>query len=105
MSLAESVPGIWEKVCILGPYSDNQAAKRILGFEWDVERKTSIHKNEGATLLLFIRGNSVVQYAEHSRAKGDFTNLSGQCFSRQSAVFIHESAPSKGWPGLFPKNT
>lgn len=103
INLAEAVPGEWERVCVLGPYSDNEAAKRTLGFEWDVERKTSIQTNEGISLLIFIQGNRVVQYTEHPRTLGDFTNLSGRCFTKETAVFTHMANPTKGWPGLFPK--
>jgi hypothetical protein len=104
VNLAVAVPQPWERVCILGPYSDNQAAKRVLGFHWDVERNSSIQTNEGAALLLFVQGNTVVQHVEHRRTSGDFTNLSGRCFVRAAAVFTHVPNPAKGWPGLFPKN-
>ena len=104
INLAVAVSQPWEQVCILGPYSDNQAAKRVLGFEWDVERHSSIQTNEGAALLLFVQGNTVAQYVEHRRASGDFTNLSGRCFVREAAAFTHVPNPEKGWPGLFPNN-
>lgn len=104
VNLGEAAPFAWERVCILGPYSDNQAARRTLGFEWDAERNTSIKNNEGVALLLFLDGNTVVEYTEHRRAFGDFTNLTGRCFKRDSAVFIHVPNPPKGWPGLFPRD-
>jgi hypothetical protein len=104
INLAEAVPGSWEKVCILGPYSDDKAAKETLGFEWNAELKSSIQSNEGIALLLFVRGNEVVEFVEHSRRHGDFTNLTRKCFSREKAIFIHDPAPKKGWPGLFNKN-
>lgn len=104
VNLAAAVPGNWERVCILGPYSDNTAAKRALGFDWNIERKTTIQNNEGISLLLFLQGQSVLQYAEHPRSAGDFTNLSGRCFGRDAAVFFYVPFPKRGWHGLFPKN-
>jgi hypothetical protein len=104
VNLVAAVPGSWERVCILAPYSDNAAAKRTLGFEWDVERKTTIQNNEGISLLLFVKSQSVVQFTEHPRSAGDFSNLTGRCFTQEAAVFVYLPAPKKGWPGLFPEH-
>jgi hypothetical protein len=103
-----NLPGVvtrpWEKVCILGPYMTNGEAKTTLGFEWDAESKTSIRTNEGISLLLFVRGDQVVEYVEHPRRLGDFTNLTMRCFPREKAVFVQHQTPRKGWSGLFPEN-
>ena len=104
VSLATAVPSAWERVCVLGPYSNNDTAKKTLGFEWNAETQTSIQTNEGISLLLFVQDNKVVSHVEHSRNHGDFSNLTTQCFPRQKAQFIHDPKPTKGWPGLFPKN-
>jgi hypothetical protein len=104
VSLTTAVPGDWEKVCVLGPYSSNDTAKQTLGFEWNAEAKTSIQTNEGISLLLFVQDKQVVSYVEHPRNHGDFSNLTTQCFPREKAQFIHDPKPTKGWPGLFPKN-
>jgi hypothetical protein len=103
VNLAEVESGSWERVCILGPYSDNRAARKMLGFDWNAERNTSIKTNDGISLLIFVEGDRVAQYAEHSRARGDFTNLSGRCFRKEESLFVQIDSPSKGWPGLFPK--
>jgi len=104
VSLTVAVPGAWEKVCVLGPYSKNDTAKQTLGFEWNAEAKTTIQTNEGISLLLFVQNKQVVSYVEHPRNHGDFSNLTTQCFTREKAHFIHDPKPTKGWPGLFPKN-
>jgi hypothetical protein len=36
VDLKEVVPGKWAKVCVFGPCSDNKAAQKLLGFDWDV---------------------------------------------------------------------
>lgn len=102
INLVEAVPSSWEKVCILGPYSNNKVAEEVLGFSWDVEARTSILLNEGISLLLFVRGKEVVESKEHPRGDGDFSNLTRKCFARENAIFIHDPNPSEGWPGLFP---
>lgn len=104
VSLAAAVPSAWEKVCVLGPYSNNNIAKKTLGFEWNAEEKTSIHTNESISLLLLVQGRQVVSYVEHPRNHGDFSNLTTQCFPREKAQFFHDPIPTKSWPGLFPNN-
>ena len=104
VSLATAVPSAWERVCVLGSYSNNDTAKKTLGFEWNAETKTSIQINEGISLLLFVQDNEVVSFVEHPRNHGDFSNLTTQCFPRRKAEFVHDAKPTKGWPGLFPKN-
>jgi len=104
VNLADAVPGLWDKVCVLGPYSDNRRVKDMLGFDWNVETKTSIQTNEGISLLLFVRGADVLTHIEHPRSGGDFTNLSGKCFLRKQSWFVHDPSPATGCPGLFHKN-
>jgi hypothetical protein len=104
VNLSEAVPGPWEKVCILGPYMGNKEAKATLGFEFNVESKTQIQTNEGISLLLFVRGGEVVEYIEHPRRLGDFTNLTLRCFPKEKAIFVQRQKPTKGWAGLFPEN-
>lgn len=103
VNLGEAVPGDWEKVCMFGPYSDNKAAKKSLGFSWNLEKHSSISSNGEVALLVFIKGQKVLDYVEHSRKDGDFTNLSRKCFQRDHSTFYHQTNPKKGWPGLFPQ--
>jgi hypothetical protein len=104
VNLATAIPGQWEKVCVLGPYSTNGTANKTLNFAWDAETKTSITTNEGISLLLFVQDNKVTAYVEHPRNRGDFSNLTAQCFPKEQSQFLHDQKPAKGWPGLFPKN-
>lgn len=103
VNLVEVLPVPWDRVCMLGPYSDNPAAKKTLGFPWDVEATSSIATNDDIAVLLFVKDNTVVELVEHPRRDGDFANLSRQCFAREAATFHHQTNPKKGWPGLFPK--
>lgn len=75
-----------------------------LGFDWNVESQTSIRSNDGITLLLFVRDNDVVEYVEHPRNQGDFSNLTMQCFLREKATFVQQQRPTEGWAGLFPES-
>lgn len=104
VDLAKAVPGPWEKVCVIGPYMDSTGVSATLRFEWDSRSKTSIFYNESISLLLFVRGNQVVEYVEHPRRHGDFSYLNTQCFAREKALFIQDQPPGTGWPRLFPKH-
>ncbi len=104
VNLDEIVTIPWDRVCILGPYSDNAAATVTLGFPWDAEHQTTIVTSDSIALLLFVKDMNVVEFVEHPRIDGDFANLSRQCILREKAVFTHQTNPKKGWPGLFPKD-
>ncbi len=102
VDLATAVPGDWDRVCVLGPYSNDALAAQVLGFTWPVEALTEIEHNDGISLLVFVRGETVAKHVEHSRRSGDFSNLTGRCYSQANAKFVHVPEPTKGWPGLFP---
>lgn len=102
VDLAIAVPGNWDRVCILGPYSSDVAAAETLGFEWLAESLTDIGHSDGISLLVFAQAKTVLKYVEHPRGSGDFSNLTGRCFPRGSAKFVQVGQPVNGWPGLFP---
>jgi hypothetical protein len=103
VNLANVLPTVWEKVCILGPYATSKHAYDMLGFSWPVEMESTISTNDKNALLLFVTKQEIVEFVEHPRSNGDFANLSRQCFARDQAIFHHLTNPKKGWPGLFPK--
>lgn len=104
VNFANVLPSVWDKVCILGPYSTSKHAYDTLGFVWPVQGQSSITSNDSIALLLFVKSQEVIKFVEHPRRDGDFANLSRQCFARENATFHHQTNPKKGWPGLFPKN-
>lgn len=77
----------WDRVCFLGPYTTNAAAEKTLGFAWDVELRTDIESSDGINVLVFVTGQHVASYLEHTRHQ-DFWKLSGQCFQRTEAIFV-----------------
>src|SRR3546814_9235511 len=100
VDLNTAAPSTWDRVCIRGPYSDNQAAAETLGFTWPVESRSSIGESDGISLLLFVHNNEVVTAVEHPRSHGDFSNLSGRCLPRDQAQFIQQDRPDGSWPWL-----
>lgn len=87
----------WQRVCIFQPYSNNDLAKQTLGFEWDLEQKTSISSSDSMNLLVFVEGKEVITYVEHPRNLGDFEGLSGQCFDREDAKFARDKTRKDDW--------
>lgn len=79
----------WEKVCFLGPY--NEMSEKALGFNWQVSAHTDVLKSDGHNVIVFATESEVIEYVVHSRGKGDFWQLSGECFSRENANFIKGS--------------
>lgn len=102
INLALTGPVSWERVCVLGPYSNNSYAERVLGFKWDAEGKTSIYGSDVVNVLVYIKENQVVAYTEHPRNKGDFSQMNPPCLSRESAVLVRKRG-SDGWVFLVPQ--
>src|SRR3546814_11001368 len=102
VDLNTAAPSTWDRVCIRGPYSDNQAAAETLGFTWPVESRSRIGESDGISLLIFVHNNEVVTTLEHLRSPGDFSTLSGRCFPRDLAQFIPQDRPDNSRPSLAP---
>ena len=102
IDLMQAVPIKWDKVCILGPYSGDNEAEKILGFEWPAESRTDIEDSDGITLLLFVRDKSVIEYVEHPRDQGDFSRLDSRCFKASSAKFRSVTGSHDNWSFLVP---
>lgn len=86
----------WQKICVLDPYTANTEGAKILGFNWDFESQSSIKENDGINLLVFVKDQSVVAFAEHPRHKGDFAGLKPACLSRDDAV-VKTKKGTKDW--------
>lgn len=92
-------PASWDRVCVLGPYTTNQHAEKVLGFKWDAESKTSIAGSDGITVLVFIQNQQVVAFTEHPRNKGDFTKLQPRCLLRSQAIVKRDFTSISSSPG------
>lgn len=103
VDLQAAAPGKWDRVCVIGPYQGNEAALQTLGFSWPVESRSSINRNDGISLLLFVSGERVVKAVEQPRDRGDFASLDGRCYSRSEAQFIHSRPAEDSWPELVPR--
>ena len=78
----------WTKVCFLGPY--NESSEKALGFNWQVSKYTEVLRSDGHNVIVFATESEVIEYVVHSRGSGDFWQLSGECFNRNSSTFIKD---------------
>ena len=79
----------WTRVCFLGPYNDQ--SEKALGFNWHISEHTDVLMSDAHNVIVFVTDNEVVEYIVHSRGKGDFWKLSGECYSRDSSTFIKDN--------------
>jgi hypothetical protein len=79
----------WAKVCFLGPY--NEMSEKALGFDWQVSEHTDVLKSDGHNVIVFATESKVIEYVIYPRDKGDFWQLTGQCFRRNNSNFIKGS--------------
>ena len=96
-------PEEWERMCVLTPYTNNEAASNTLGFPWDAEKYTAIEDHDGINVLVFIQDNQVLAYTEHPRNQGDFSRLEPSCVTRDQAMVTREKG-SSGWIYLVTPN-
>ena len=99
IDLARLGPPGWDRVCVLSPYADNEEARRVLGFRWDVEGNSSLVMNDGIAVLVFVAGDRVLAHAEHPRSQGDLVGLEPRCLPRENARLVRTQAPG-GWVTL-----
>ena len=81
----------WSRVCVMGPYSDNEVAKTLLGFPWDMEAASKVELYDDVTLLAFVTEDDVVIHVDYPRAKGDFSELGYVCINRNLAIVLKRS--------------
>lgn len=95
VDLRRQLEGEWQQVCILGPYSNQHHAEEVLGFSYDVVANSHIYSSDSIALLVAVKDGMAVGAYEVNRTNVDFTQLNGQCFNREKAVF---RVKQEGWP-------
>ncbi len=87
IDLSKEIPGSWEKVCILSPYTSEEQAYEILGFKSDVAEQSGISLNDSFALLVAVKGDSIHRSYEISRGYVDFSGLGGACYKKGETSF------------------
>ncbi|MDO6692548.1 hypothetical protein Q4574_04585 [Aliiglaciecola sp. 3_MG-2023] len=99
IDLSRELMGNWEKVCFITPYTNNDAVKQLLGFNFDVENKSAISVLDSITLVVTVNGNQVTEYFETPRHNIDFSSLQAKCFTKSNARF-KIVRDENGWPNM-----
>lgn len=76
----------WDKMCILGPYTDNQRAKTVLGIDWNIEDRSEIKYSDAINSLVFLYQGKVNHVVDLKRGIIDFKNLD-LCIERERSQF------------------
>ena len=85
--ISKYVTGPWDRVCLFpGPYHA-EPIQLAIGFAWPEVLDTGIETSRDHSLMLFIRGQEVMQSVMFKKSAGYFDTYSHPCFSRDSAVF------------------
>jgi len=93
LSVAELGGTDWEKVCFLGPYSNDSS--EVIGFDWEITDYTDVLVSDGHNVLVFVADDIVKDFIVQSRSKGDFSTLNGSCLQRNQQVIITKSKTVK----------
>jgi hypothetical protein len=77
----------WNKLLILGPYSNIETVEQELNLDLENIRKNGIKFSDSINLLIFLKDGKSVRISEVSRGIADFTNLS-QIIKKDKAKFV-----------------
>jgi hypothetical protein len=95
LNLATRLPGAWDRVCVLAPYSTDRHARDVLGIDADISLKSRIVYSDSIALLVTVEDSRVAGMFEIPRDSVDFAHLGGECFSRAESRF---AVPEAGHP-------
>jgi hypothetical protein len=84
VDLPKSVPFVWNRVCVAGPYSSSKTTSDMLGFDWNSDAHSAVRGDEGVVLLVFASGDMVVGAVDYSR---ELLPWAGKCYLREAARF------------------
>lgn len=72
----------WERLCFFGPYTDDAAAAKTLGFLSATMERSRVRDSDAFTALVYLgKDGSVLELVDVRRSSLDFTPLSGSCLS------------------------
>ena len=85
--LARLLPGAWDRVCILAPYSTNSRAAEVLGSGIDITGSSDIGWSDSIALLVTMQGDQATGLYEVPLDGLNFARLGGHCYQHDAARF------------------
>lgn len=95
VDLTDQLPGEWDRVCVLAPYSTDRHARQVLGIDAEISLHSRIVYSDSIALLVTVRDAEVAGLFEIARDNVDFAHLGGECFVRGESTF---AIPDAGHP-------
>lgn len=86
VDLSRQVPGDWDRVCLLTPYTPTQLAAETTGLSTLEVAGLGIETSDRFHVLFFMRGEQVFAAYQVPRSKVDFAYNQPQCFARPAAI-------------------
>ena len=86
LCLSSFGPRNWDRICVLGPYTSNEAAGKELGFQWDAEGLTGIETRDDIYVLVFTNDDDLEMYLEMPRHEEDLLHSEKSCFAFSDTV-------------------
>jgi len=88
IDLASSLPGKWDRVCVLTPYTSNSDAKATLGVSVDITGSSRINVLDNISLLVTMHEKNVVALYEIPVNNIFFAALGSGCYERNDSIFL-----------------
>lgn len=76
----------WDRICIFGPYTNNEKAKSVLHLNWNIEERSHIHFSDSINALVFLFQGNVNHVVDLKRNIVDFKDID-ICLDRNQANF------------------
>lgn len=85
VNLAKQVPGDWDQICLLTPYTASVTAGEFTGLSALEVAEIGIADADDFNALFFMRGDQVFAAYQVSRDRIDFDYTQAQCFPKSEA--------------------
>ena len=87
LNLATLAPFHWTRLYIFEPYTTEESAERVLGFDWQYDWG-AIEARDDRALLVFVDSGRVAAAFEQTYDRGNFLQVAGgRSYPRDSATF------------------
>jgi hypothetical protein len=101
--LAEHTGFVWDKVCVLGPYTPDYRVDSLTGIRGAAGHAHDIRSSDAINVLMFTREDRIAASIAHARSGGDFgPEVVGKCYSRGQANFSVRVPPADSWGNIGP---
>ena len=90
----------WDRMHVLGCYSDRASVEKELGFAWPEFGKTTIESSDSVVLVVFVQNGKVVGWYEQPRSVELGGLVNGKGYPRSEVRFAIDRA--RGRPELIP---